>query len=187
MSAWSLIVLNHFLTSSSIRTKLIIATAPCLLALLVFASIFGWGQIQKGREMSQVVQLANFTETVGNLVHELQKERGRTAGFVGSAGASAQASVYKQQQGQTDNALKVFREEAKHAGSLFHSAAQKSHFNQVSRYLEGFELDLPGRLGRVSAQTAWSNERESGVQFKEPLISNIMEQLLAMHKKSDAA
>ena len=59
---------------------------------------------------------------------------------------------------------------------------------RVSRPTEGsFELDLPGRLGKVSAETAWSNERESGVRFNEPLKSNIMEQLLAMHKKSDAA
>lgn len=139
VSAWSLIVLSYFLNSSSIRTKLIVATAPSLLALLVFASMFGWGQIQKGREMSQVVQLASFTESVGNLVHELQKERGRTAGFVGSGGASAQANAYKQQQTQTDFALAEFRQSSKGAESIFQTKSQKDHFNQVSRLLESLE------------------------------------------------
>ena len=133
------IMLNRILTSISIKTKLIVATAPCLIALLVFASMFGWGQIQKRDQMNKAVQMTLFAESVGDLVHEIQKERGRTAGFIGSNGASDLQAALEAQQRDTDASLASFRGSLKDAKSLFTTSAQTSHFNQVSRLLDGLE------------------------------------------------
>ena len=132
-------MLNRILTSISIKTKLIVATAPCLIALLVFASMFGWGQIQKRDQMNKAVQMTLFAESVGDLVHEIQKERGRTAGFVSADGASDLQAALKAQQRDTDASLASFRGSLEEANSLITTSAQKDHFNQVSRLLDGLE------------------------------------------------
>jgi hypothetical protein len=58
---------------------------------------------------------------------------------------------------------------------------------RVGRQLAGdVEVTLPNGLGQVSAKTAWSNEGESGVEFKQKLQPGIMDQLLGV-PATDAA
>lgn len=55
----------------------------------------------------QSEQLLKFTETTMNLIHELQIERGMSAGFIGSKGAQF-ASELQQHRKKTDNRLNSF-------------------------------------------------------------------------------
>ena len=56
------------------------------------------------QDMQRVGRLADLAPTVSALVHELQKERGRSAGFIGSKGELF-ADVLPGQRQQTDERL----------------------------------------------------------------------------------
>lgn len=92
----------------SIRTKLTAAIAVPLLALL----LLGGGNIlesyQVASEMTAVGQLTEFTTTVSALVHETQKERGATAGFLGSNGKKF-GDILQKQRTATDVRLEGLR------------------------------------------------------------------------------
>jgi methyl-accepting chemotaxis protein len=87
-----------------IRTKLLVMLSLPILALLYFA---GAGVYEKSRlnaELGRLEAMMQLSVRVGNLVHELQKERGMTAGFIGSRGVKFSREVEPQRR-ETDRAL----------------------------------------------------------------------------------
>ena len=79
-----------------------------LFPVLSFLFFSGYTLLQKQNtysEMSRVVELAHLAPTVSALVHEMQKERGVSAGFIGSKGSKFGDRVSGQRP-QTDKALK---------------------------------------------------------------------------------
>jgi methyl-accepting chemotaxis protein len=79
-----------------------------LLALLFF-SISGVIDKQRGwRQMRAIERLMQLGVHVGNLVHQLQKERGMSAGFLGSRGTKFTAEL-PQQRAKTDPTLETLR------------------------------------------------------------------------------
>ncbi|TWT31046.1 Methyl-accepting chemotaxis protein PctB [Posidoniimonas corsicana] len=68
----------------SIRTKLLTAIACPLLALLIASASIVWGSWGESSEMNTIQDLAGFATRISALVHETQKERGATAGFLGN-------------------------------------------------------------------------------------------------------
>ncbi|MAK63107.1 MAG: hypothetical protein CMK09_19225 [Ponticaulis sp.] len=130
---------SRFLSSLSIQNKLILASAPPILALTIFAGLFGWGEFQHSRQMSKTVQVTQFTTDLSDLVHELQKERGRTAGFVSSKGGDVQTEGLTEQKQATNAALANFISAAERAENLFHTEEQKAHLQTVNRLLDGLE------------------------------------------------
>lgn len=68
----------------TIRAKLLVAITCPLLILALFASTMVWKSWQVVEEMDDIQQLTAFAQTASALVHETQKERGATAGFLGS-------------------------------------------------------------------------------------------------------
>ena len=86
-------------------------TAICivpLLGLVAVASFVLWNTYGEARDKRLVATVVDLAPVVSELVHELQKERGTSAGFVGSKGASF-ADVIGGQRSATDSALKRFR------------------------------------------------------------------------------
>ncbi len=91
-----------------ISRKLSLMVLIPILGLLYFSAS---GTIEKWRisgDMARIEALADFGVQVGNLVHELQKERGLTAGFIGSKGARF-AQELPAQRTATDRRLEAFR------------------------------------------------------------------------------
>jgi methyl-accepting chemotaxis protein len=74
------------LANLSIRWKLILMLALPILGLTTFAVLNFSAQTKIASEMKIVNEMASFSITIGNLVHETQKERGLTAGFLGGNG-----------------------------------------------------------------------------------------------------
>lgn len=66
-------------------------------------------------EMSELSNLTDLTIVYSNLVHELQKERGATAGFISSEGASF-GSVLKKQRSLTENRINIVNDFWKKSG-----------------------------------------------------------------------
>jgi len=79
-----------------IRNKLLLMLVLPLLGFTIFSI---WGLTNKKQvvnEMDNLQQLAKLSVKVSALVHELQKERGLTAGFLGSKGQSFSNELTKQ-------------------------------------------------------------------------------------------
>ncbi len=148
---------RRFLNSISIKWKMILAVSFPIVALIAFAGLFVVEQIQTSRQIAQTVQLTEFSSKLSDLVHELQKERGRTAGFVASGGGDSEAQLLDAQRSSTDKALHTFQDAAEGAHALFGRKAQNAHFENVVTLLDeiaghraavsALELDLPASVG----------------------------------------
>jgi hypothetical protein len=74
------------MNSISIRARLIGLVALLILPVLAAGGIYIGKENANARDAETVGRIVRFSTAVGNLVHELQKERGSTAVFVGSRG-----------------------------------------------------------------------------------------------------
>jgi hypothetical protein len=70
----------------SMRMKLFIALFPLLLALIWFAGSGMLSRIGTERQMDTIGQLTTLARSTGDVVHQLQRERGMSAGFIGARG-----------------------------------------------------------------------------------------------------
>ncbi|WP_353979692.1 nitrate- and nitrite sensing domain-containing protein [Salinicola endophyticus] len=78
--------MRHVIQHLSMKAKFLLVLALPILAMLYFAIE---GTIERQRvatEMDRLYTSASLAQQAGNLVHELQRERGMTAGFLGSQG-----------------------------------------------------------------------------------------------------
>ncbi len=85
--------------------KIGLALAFPILGLLLFSGIAVLEQFHTSREMAKLERLASIGPNLGGLVHELQKERGASAGFISSKGGQSFASRVSAQRLTTDQAL----------------------------------------------------------------------------------
>lgn len=88
--------------SLKIRTKLMLLVLPLLLALglLSFSKVWDfWAQKNQYEVSAEVV---SEVAVLGQLVHQLQSERGMSAGFLASGGTEATAAALKTQRAKTD-------------------------------------------------------------------------------------
>ena len=95
---------NKIAFTSSLKSKLILMAALPALALLYFA---GLGVIERQSTSKQMVKLESLVDVsvkIGALVHEMQKERGMSAAFIGSKGVRFAAELPGQRE-QTDQAI----------------------------------------------------------------------------------
>ncbi|MGE4280874.1 MAG: bacteriohemerythrin [Magnetospirillum sp.] len=95
----------------SLKTRVILLTAVPLAVIvaLVAGDLLGaFGRIQRQRS---IVELAEFSTTSSALIHEMQKERGASALFLGSKGTQFGKELAAQRQ-DTDGRLAVFRQAA---------------------------------------------------------------------------
>ncbi len=97
-------ILNQF----GIGTRVIaLALVPLLLAV-VFAFVTAMDARTKAGQAATIEKIASFAPKVSGLVHELQKERGRSAGFIGSGLRSDLSTLVDTQRGETDYTMDVF-------------------------------------------------------------------------------
>ncbi|WP_421193438.1 methyl-accepting chemotaxis protein [Aeromonas enteropelogenes] len=90
--------------------KMLLAICLPLLALVFFAGHYVYDRYRVSQEMEQAQQMLVLVKSSAQLVHELQKERGMSAGFIGSAGSKF-ADALPQQREAVDEAIARFRAE----------------------------------------------------------------------------
>ena len=96
------------------RTRLILIVAVPLLGLMYFSISSTLEKAGFTREIGKLESLVDLSVRIGALTHELQKERGMTAGFLGSKGASfadalpAQRNETDRKNGELQKALAAF-------------------------------------------------------------------------------
>ncbi len=94
----------------SIKFKILFMVIVPVLGLIYFSLTSVFDKVQVVEEMGSVDRLAQLAVRISGLVHETQKERGMTAGFLGSQGTQFATELPTQQQ-QTDqqgDALRSF-------------------------------------------------------------------------------
>lgn len=97
---------NHmnFIKRLSINGKLLLLIIPTLIALLIFVTITLLDNLSKMHSAKTIAVLVKVSASNSALVHELQKERGASAGFIGSKGNKF-TDTLREQRRKTDNAI----------------------------------------------------------------------------------
>ena len=93
--------MNELMLRLSIRNRLLLVLLALVAGMLFFAGQQVWDKYQTTRNLGAVRLLAALAVDASAVVHELQKERGLSAGFIGSKGSKFQADL-EQQRKATD-------------------------------------------------------------------------------------
>lgn len=99
---------NKIAFTSSLKSKLILMAAIPALALLYFAVSGVLERVSTSTEMAKLESLVNVSVKIGELVHEMQKERGMSASFIGSKGVKFAAEL-PAQRAKTDKAVETLQ------------------------------------------------------------------------------
>ena len=75
-----------FLNDFRIKNKLLLLVSFPLAALLYFSIMMVYNSYTTGNNVTNAISLTKMATNISKLVHETQKERGMTAGFLGSKG-----------------------------------------------------------------------------------------------------
>ena len=86
----------NFLNNFEIKGKLLLLVSFPLVALLYFSANAVYTSYSIGKNVQNATILTNMATKISSLVHETQKERGMTAGFIGSKGKKFADKLPKQ-------------------------------------------------------------------------------------------
>ncbi len=90
--------LNNF----KITRKLIISLIIPITALAIMGSMLSWNEYVKYSKMNRLQKIVTLAPSINGLIHEMQKERGLSAGFIGSKGQQNMAKRLSAQRLDTD-------------------------------------------------------------------------------------
>ncbi|PKG73728.1 chemotaxis protein [Shewanella sp. GutCb] len=98
----------NWIGNLTLKQKFVIVIAPSLLASILFGGLYANDQYKLTKELDQVLILSQLAVANSSLVHEIQKERGMSAGFIGSNGSAFQSKLPLQQR-DTDKLIHTFQ------------------------------------------------------------------------------
>ncbi len=91
-----------WLNTYAIRLRILILISLTFMLFLLTSAYMMVGLYHQAQNLKTLQTLADFTPKIGNLIHELQKERGVSAGYIGSKGSEVFTTRVKSQQKFTD-------------------------------------------------------------------------------------
>ena len=140
----------------SMKRKLFIALSPLLIALLWFSGNGYMARLAIQQQMATVTELMHVAKAAGDAAHELQKERGMSAGYLGSKGQQFRQELTNQY-ASANQALSAFqditrqlssREEASTiAAALQRYQAQIGGLNDIRENVQGQRIAAPDAIG----------------------------------------
>jgi len=125
----------NFLNNLQIKGKLLLLVSFPLIALLYFSATAVHNSYTTGNNVHSATLLTHIATDISHLVHETQKERGMTAGFLGSKGKKFADKLPKQRQ-LTDEAYKIF---LKFNATIDYSIYPDSFKNQMEIAIQKME------------------------------------------------
>ena len=140
--------MKSFFAKLKFRTKLLLLVAVPTVGLLAAATIGIMQHRAESAQMGRLVALAGVSTKIGAVVHELQKERGVTAGFLGSKGAQF-ARELPLQRADTDRR----RSELKAALERFDAGAYGAALPELLREAAAGIAAVVAQRDAVSAQS----------------------------------
>ncbi len=151
----------------SIRYKLILLLMVPMFAIVIFV---GWGVAIKIREyhsMDNIEKMSEFAVNSSQLIHELQKERGLTAGYYGSNGTRFKSDL-RSQRTDTDSKLEAFR--------TFLVKFDSRNFGPV--FVKKIE-DVKDQLGRLNTERTQADGMSISVNSAIGYYTKIIHDLLS--------
>ncbi len=137
------------LESLKIRTKLTLLVAPLLIAVALLALDKVWIDWTEKNDYALTASVVTEVSTLGQLVHELQSERGMTAGFLASGGSEATTTALKAQRLKSDSMLA----QAVQSVTLLKSASSTSpNANPADQSLAALRQALTAKRQEVDAK-----------------------------------
>jgi hypothetical protein len=94
-----------------ISTWIILLTILPITALVILGMVVVREKLGHVHETRDQLALVNISPAISAVVHELQKERGLSAGFLGSHGSQEFADLLPEQYERTDGAISNFQDE----------------------------------------------------------------------------
>ncbi len=162
----------------SLRSK--IGTAVFLpLSFTVFLSILLTVNLWLNyRSASNIAEISKVVQTASLLVHELQKERGMSTGFVGSGGVKFKEELQKQRE-KTDDILDKFRREISGKEMFGNILENLEGLNKIRKRVDSLEIR---KEEVVRFYTSRINELIDtvGYMFKEAGNTDIGARILAL-------
>ena len=114
----------NFLSNLEIKNKLLLLVSFPLVALLYFSGNAIYKSYITGKNVENATILTKMAVKISALVHETQKERGMTAGFLGSKGKKFTKRLPAQRL-LTNKKLVIFKNNVKKHKSLLNKEAKK--------------------------------------------------------------
>ncbi len=135
------------MNSVTIRVRLLVLAAALLLPAIVGGTLYVQDRSSQAREAESIGLVVRFSTAVGGLVHELQKERGTTAVFIGSKGQSFGPEL-KTQRSASDAAGVRLREAAAGLGDAA-DAGLRERIERATKLLDA----VPAHRAKVDGLT----------------------------------
>ncbi len=141
----------------TLRTRLLTILLPALVGMLAFAVLTSAQHWQEANALRQVGKQSAFLATVGALVHELQIERGLSAGFLASKGQKFRDELGKQR-GGSDATLARFQAEGADPGRAAALAPLRATIEEAAKAVAA----TLARRARIDALTLPGSDSFAG-------------------------
>ena len=140
----------RFMAGMTIKKRLIILSALSMLIILSYALYVVVENYQKYDDAKNTLKIAKLSVELGNVLHELQKERGASAGYLNSKGKKF-GDILISQRKETDKKLHVLQEYLNRSDDKFAQYA-KSHIDfsklgEMRRKISNFEVTTDQEVG----------------------------------------
>ncbi|MGB3465563.1 MAG: nitrate- and nitrite sensing domain-containing protein [Cyclobacteriaceae bacterium] len=116
------------------RTKLFLITLIPIAGLAFYASLSIYRNSVVYTEMDHLEKLINYSSITGSLVHEIQKERGSSAGYLGSRGSDFKKRLDSQKK-LTNASLSIFTKSTEILFDNIEDAALQARVQTVEKEL----------------------------------------------------
>lgn len=159
------------------RKLMLIAVLACV-SILIFAGALVLEKAQTMRTLGHLGQVVTLLKPAGALLHELEKERAQSVGFVTSGGADFSQTLAEQRR-ITDESFQAFRDATDSLAGLF-SSRMEADIASVVEMMAAQERER-------SAITALSRSRQQTEQSYDHLSDQIFRSMGAIAASSDNA
>jgi HAMP domain-containing protein len=149
-----------------IRSKLIAVLVIPLVALTALAAVGIGANVARGVQADRVHDQTAFALNVSGLVHELQRERDLSAGWVGGGRDAGYGGVVAQRVA-VNQALQTFRNDVDNLGTKDESSAFRRRIDTAVRQFDQLDSDRQ----RIERDPAWTVERT--LDLYSGLIANL--------------
>lgn len=131
-----------FLSNISLKTKLFLILVFPIIGLIVFASLQSFNYYDKYKSMQKIETLTILSQKISRLVHETQKERGMTAGYIGSKGNKFKDKLPNQRELSNKN-YDEFKSYSKTIDFSIYPVAFKNNIDKTIEKFEGLSEIRP--------------------------------------------
>lgn len=123
--------LEKLLNNISLNKRILSLTFIPIILLIMLVGLNAYQSFQKYQDNEKILGLTSLSTYIGEVIHELQKERGQSAGFISSNGTKSFKESLFSQRRNVDSELTVL----------------ESHFNKI-RY-EDFSAEFEQKINRA--------------------------------------